>query len=98
MAIIYAFKYKLLIVEREIIYPAKVFPKTISVIKTNIISRNSRMQECKRIFILPFALPKKILFKKNPFNSLNSGFSEEPPLLHEFHLNIIRLALVTAPK
>ena len=43
-------------------------------------------------------LPMKILFKKNPFNTLNSGFSEEPPLRSEFHLNMIGLALVTAPK
>ena len=43
-------------------------------------------------------LPMKILFKKNPFNTLNSGFSEEPPLWSEFHLNMIGLALVTAPK
>ena len=44
-AIIYAFKYKLLIVEPEMIYPVKVFPKTISEIKTNIISRDSQMQD-----------------------------------------------------
>ena len=43
--IIYAFKYKLLIAVLEIIYPAKIFPKTISKIKTNIISRNTRVQD-----------------------------------------------------
>ena len=43
-------------------------------------------------------LPRKILFKENPFNRLNSGFSEESPLISEFHSNIIGPALVTAPK
>ena len=51
------------------------------------------------MFLLKAAfLPRKILFKKNPFTRVNLGFSEESPLLSEFHLNIIGLALVTAPK
>ena len=43
-------------------------------------------------------LPRKILFKKNPFYRLNSGLSEESPLLSDFHLNIFGMAPVPAPK